>query len=88
MKTVTIYPPREIFDDPEYCNNSPILTNSDYCPNSSFSFCRAFVNENQDSTPREFDKKANRFKKCQQCKELFKESLSKDKNAERIHKTV
>lgn len=71
MKTVTIYPPREVFDNPEFCNNTPILTDEDYCPNSVLSLCRAFANENQDPVPREFDKKANRFLKCQQCKDLY-----------------
>ena len=79
MKEVTIYSDFKVFDDPDYCNNSPILTDSDYCPNSVLSLCRAFVNENGDPIPREFEKKTNRYKKHQQCKSAYNRALEAKK---------
>ena len=61
----------EVFDDPEFCSNATILAQRDICPNSVLSLCRAFVNKDQDPTPREFDKSENRFRKCNQCKEAY-----------------
>ncbi len=66
MKTVTIYPPVEIFDDPKFCSDQT-------------SFCTRLFNHtcSQFSVilAQQFDRVGPRkFIKCQQCKDLYSKS--------------
>ena len=76
MKTVTIYPPVEVFDDPEYCN-----TDSDnwtiqgqHCSHiitdGPIEICGVF--DGEDGLPEILKSPEQNHLKCQQCKDLYK----------------
>lgn len=83
MKTRTLYPAVEVFDDPEFCNNfneSPWKI--DFCGHciidGSYPECGVFIGD--DGKIETLLEVGTRITKCQQCKDLFKKSLSKEDN--------
>lgn len=78
MKTVTIYPPAVIPDDPELCEfeNTRCKSANLWDMYRCASFLETAIYKNKDGE----------LIKCQQCKDLFKQSLSEEENAQRIHK--
>lgn len=97
MKTMTIHRSVEVFFDPEFCetddidNPEVLYSRCDYLNIHRFT-CNQFPSKEQkstileDSTVDSFGSHRGRAHKCQQCKDLFKQSLSEEKNAQRIHK--
>ena len=65
MKTVTIYPPVEVFGDPEFCNNQ---TKS--CVRLFRGQCEQFFVNLSHTFP--LTGENDKYKKCQQCKELYR----------------
>lgn len=83
MKTVIIRPPIAVFEDPEFCEMKTYektYEGCDYIDDEIGNICTLFHelldyrNENKKCV------------KCSQCKDLFKQSLSEDENAQRIRK--
>jgi len=80
-RAITIYPPIEIFDDPDYCNGKEGncgKLGSDDVKNKIEAICYIYPSEIS-SLFTVLDTIGGQALKCDQCKDLYKQSKEKEK---------
>jgi len=79
MKTVTIYPPIEVFPDPDYCEDGKNSTCKQI--RGTLEHCAAFIDYTSGEpfpTKLDYDENESKAIKCQPCRDLYQHEKFKE----------